>query len=92
MTASIQHAQDQDIQQSAGAALNAVIGEQVLHRLGEPDDLKALHVRKLWEAHYRVNVFTGADRLSATIARSYFLTTDTEGNIVKSSPEITRQY
>jgi hypothetical protein len=49
-------------------------------------------VRPLWQDHYRVNVFIGADAASAKIAHSYFLVVNSDGNIIASTPKITRQY
>lgn len=72
--------------------LNAVIGRNVLHSLGQPGDLHRTQVRWLWENHYRVNVLVGADATTSRIAHSYFLTADPEGNLVESTPRITRQY
>jgi hypothetical protein len=72
--------------------LNALIGEQVMHTLGEPDALHNLQVRRLWEHRYRVNVFIGADAASAKIANSYFVHADSDGNILRSSPKITKLY
>lgn len=72
--------------------LHAIIGEQVLHILGQPADLHRVQVRELWEANYRVNVYVGADAGSAKVAHSFFLLTDGEGNIIASTPQITRQY
>jgi hypothetical protein len=46
----------------------------------------------LWEDHYRVNVFVGVDAASAKVANSYFLVADIDGNILTSTPKITRQY
>jgi hypothetical protein len=73
-------------------ALNAVIGEQVIHALGEPADLLAVSVRPLWETYYRVNVFVGPDVTSARVANSYFLEIDAEGKITAATPKITRRY
>jgi hypothetical protein len=39
-----------------------------------------------------VNVFVNADAGSTRVARSYFLVTDEEGNILASTPKITRPY
>ncbi len=72
--------------------LDALIGEQILHTLGEPGDLLRVQVRRLWEDHYRVNVFVGADLASARLAHSYFVVTDVDGYIAMSIPEITKQY
>jgi hypothetical protein len=72
--------------------MNAVIGEQVIHILGEPGDLLQMQIRLLWENSYRVNVLIGADAACAKVANSYFVKTDGDGNIVESTPQITKQY
>jgi hypothetical protein len=72
--------------------LNALVREWVIRHLGKPGDLHRVHVRPLWDNHYRVNVLTGADAAFAVIAHSYFVRVDTNGNIVGSTPEITRRY
>jgi hypothetical protein len=73
-------------------ALNALIAEQVVHILGKPQDLHQVQVRKLWGNYFRVNVLIGLDAASVRVANSYFLKADGEGNIVESTPTITRQY
>jgi hypothetical protein len=45
-------------------------------------------VRRLWEGHERVNVFVGADAVSATVAHSYFVAADAAGNITASTPKL----
>jgi hypothetical protein len=70
----------------------AVIGKHVIHTLGQPGDLHAVQVRHLWEDHYRVNVFVGVNAASAKVAHSYFLVADSDGNILASTPKITRHY
>jgi hypothetical protein len=80
------------LEQNKREALNAVIREQVLHILGEPGELLQTQVRLLWENSYRVNVLVGCDVASAKVANSYFVKTDSDGNIVESSPKITKQY
>jgi hypothetical protein len=72
--------------------LHALIGRQVMQSLGEPSHLQSMQVRRLWEDHYRVNVFVGVDVASARIAHSYFLVADSDGNISSSTPTIMRQY
>lgn len=68
------------------------VGKYVLHNLGQPGDLQRLQVRHLWADHYRVNVFVGVDPVSVKVAHSYFLVVDSEGNILGSTPKITRHY
>ena len=72
--------------------LDAVISKQILNTLGQPTNLHRVQVRKLWDEHYRVNVFTGVDAASALVAHSYFLVTDAEGNIIAATPTILKQY
>ena len=72
--------------------LRAAAGKHVIHFLGQPGDLYKVQVRPLWEDRYRVNVLVGADAVSAKVAHSYFLVIDRDGNVVKSTPKITRQY
>ena len=72
--------------------LNALVGEQVLHALGEPGGLLKVQVRPLWEGNYRVNVFVGVDAASARVANSYFVVADGDGNILESTPKVRRQY
>ena len=72
--------------------INAVIGKHVIHRLGKPHDLFAIQVRPLWEAFYRVNILVGPDAASAKVAQSFFLQADGDGNILVTTPKITRLY
>jgi hypothetical protein len=72
--------------------LNAVIGKNVMHTLGQPADLQSVQVRHLWGDHYRVNVFAGVDSVSVKVTHSYFLVVDGDGNVVQSSPKITKRY
>ena len=72
--------------------LDALIGKRVIDTLGKPGGLHKVQVRRLWDDHYRVNVLIGEDAASAKIANSYFLEADSDGNIVGSTPKITKQY
>jgi len=84
--------QRKDLKQHQRETLNTLIGEQVMHTLGEPGNLLRVQVRRLWKDHYRVNVFIGPDAASAKVGESYFLQTDGDGNIVESTPKITKHY
>ena len=84
--------QHDDVEQHRRATLNALMGEQVMHALGEPGGLCQVQVRRLWEDHYRVNVFVGVNIASAKVAHSYFLVADRDGKIVSSTPQITKTY
>ncbi len=73
-------------------ALTALIGKQVLHALGEPGDLLRVQVRPLWEGRFRVNVLVGPDAASSRVAHSFFLVADGDGNLLTSTPRITKRY
>ena len=75
-----------------GGRLEEVVRNGVLSGLGRPRGLCHVQVRKLWGGRYRVNVFVGADVVSATVAHSYFLEADGAGKILSSSPPIARVY
>jgi hypothetical protein len=92
MPATEQPEQRNDLERHGRDTLHSLIGEQILHALGEPRDLLQVQIRPLWENHYRANVFTGKDAGSARIADSYFLTADGEGNIIACTPGITKKY
>jgi hypothetical protein len=81
-----------DQEKQARQQRKAVIGKYVIDTLGQPHDLHGVQVRYLWEDHYRVNVLIGVDAASAKVAHSYFLVADSDGNILASTPKITRQY
>lgn len=72
--------------------LIAAIGKHVTHALGQPNDLHEVQVRRLWEDRYRVNVLVGGDAASVRVAHSFFLVTDGAGNILASTPQITKRY
>jgi hypothetical protein len=71
-------------------ALGAIVAEQVVHLLGQPDGFINVAVNRLWKHRYRVNVITGASLALSIIGHSYFVTTDGEGNIIASDPQITK--
>ena len=87
-----QEKQDRGQERQKRQQLNSVIGKHVIHTLGQPQDFHAVQVRPLWEDHYRVNVLVGLDAASTRVAHSYFLVADGQGNILGSTPEITRRY
>ena len=72
-------------------ALNALVGKQIIQIIGVPDGLHKVQVRRLWDNHYRVNIFLGPDAASVKIANSYFLQADNEGNILTSTPTIVKK-
>ena len=87
-----QDKQPTDQEKRSRQQLHTLIGQNVMLTLGPPGTLERVQVRPLWDAHYRVNVFVGADAASARVAHSYFLVADGNGNIVSSTPQITKQY
>jgi len=84
--------QHKDLEQHRREMHKALIREQVIHTLGEPAGLHKVQVRRLWEDHYRVNVLVGRDAASARIADSYFLTSDSDGKVIASNPQLTKRY
>ena len=58
-------------------SLEAVVGENVMHDLGQPAGLHHVQARRVFGGNYRVNVFVGADA---------------DGKVIESSPAITRRY
>ena len=72
--------------------LNALISKNLMQTLGQPGELERVQVRHLWDDHYRVNVLIGPDAASARVANSYFVVADGDGNILTSTPQLTRQY
>jgi hypothetical protein len=73
-------------------ALNSRVREQLLVSLGKPADLLSVQVRPLWGANLRANVFVGSNITCAKITHSFFLLTDDDGNILKSTPRMMRVY
>lgn len=84
--------QRRDLDRHQRDTKDALIGEQLIHALGEPEDLLQIQVRMLWPGHYRVNVLVGPDTASVRVADSYFIHADTDGNILASTPRVTRRY
>ncbi len=80
------------LEQDRRDILNSLIGERILHILGEPDSLLAVQVRHLWAVNYRVNVLVGPHVASARVVHSYFLRADSQGNIIESTPTISKLY
>ena len=84
--------QREDMEKHKRETLNALIREQVIHNLGQPDAMHCVQVRRLWKQRYRVNIYVGADAASAKIANSFFVHADDAGNIVAANPKITKKY
>jgi hypothetical protein len=69
-----------------------IIKGRVLNLLGRPEDLREVQVRPLWDNHYRVNVFVGTSVGLSSIAHSFFVSADGEGNILATTPVIRKLY
>jgi hypothetical protein len=82
---------DRNTEKQQREQLDKKIGGHVIDKLGQPTEPHGVQIRRLWKDHYRVNVFVGLTG-SATVAHSYFLVADGEGNILGSTPTIIRQY
>jgi hypothetical protein len=87
-----QRHRDEELYRETHDRLNDLIGEQVVHLLGTPEDLLKVQVRGVGSDRFRVNIFVGKDVVSGRIAHSFFLTADGEGNILTSSPAVARVY
>jgi hypothetical protein len=81
-----------EVEKHKQEALNSLVREQMINTLGKPDDLLSVQVRPLWERNFRANVFVGANVACAKIAHSFFLVTDDDGTILKSTPTMKRVY
>jgi len=71
--------------------VEAIIGESVLHSLGEPENLHTVQVKPVFGGTYRVNVYVRADA-TFKVAHSYFLEADADGRVLASAPPIRRMY
>jgi len=92
MSTQQQDKQHTDQEKQKRQQLEALLGRYVIHALGQPSDLHRVQVRQLWKDHYRVNVLVGPDAAFVKVGHSYFLVADSDGNIIASTPKITRQY
>ncbi len=85
-------------QPSSDAQL-ASIKEQVFEKFGKPPKLHNAIVVKISDFAYRVNLWVIANKggeysfmPAQVLAHSFFVKTDSDGKIVESNPEITKQY
>ena len=75
---------------SDGKQLTGAVGRAVLTALGRPANFLRVSVRQITGDGFRVNVLVGPDAASARIAHSFFVTADSEGKVVASSPAIAK--
>jgi hypothetical protein len=87
-----EEARRDDRQKEASGLRGAVVLKGVMLGLGRPADLVRAEARPLWDNHYRVNVFVGPHAASARVAHSFFVAADSDGNILASTPPVTRAY
>ena len=80
------------MEQNDNEKIDNLVRKQVIAALGTPIDLRSVQVRKVWDDHYRVNVYVGPSAASVKVANSYFLVIDSEGGLVSSTPTITKLY
>ena len=73
-------------------SLEAEIARNVLDILGIPPRLYRVVVRRVGDFKYRANVFIGAGAGISRVAHSFFLDVDAEGQVIASSPAISRMY
>jgi hypothetical protein len=72
------------------ARAEAAIRKRVLENISRSGPPLRVRVSRLWDNHYRVNVYAGTDGPSATIAHSYFVVVDAAGAVVESTPGLRR--
>ena len=78
-------------EQQGPEKLKKLIGSHVLRALGGAGGKGRVEVRPLWDGYYRVNLVVGDGPGCVTIARSFFLRADGAGNVLESTPELTKQ-
>jgi hypothetical protein len=79
-------------QTTQDSGLKKLIGRTVIELLGTPSRYMNTKVQEVWPNHYRVNVYVGQTGGLVKVAHSFFVTTDSEANILRSSPPIERHY
>lgn len=88
----VHHSQQAEQSKQKRQEVNALIGKNVLLTVGQPPELFRVQVRRLWDDHYRVNLFVGPDATAVRAAHSYFLVADSEGNILNTTPRLAKHY
>jgi hypothetical protein len=87
-----EQSKEDEMEQHEREKLTNLIRKQVINALGTPIDLQRVQVHKVWNHHYRVNVFVGVNAASVRVANSYFLVIDNDGSLIATTPKIVRQY
>jgi hypothetical protein len=83
---------NQESERKKRGQLEAMVRNNVLSALGKPVGKHRVQVTSVWDDNYRVNVFVGQDISSFTIAHSYFLRADGNGQILTCWPPIAKTY
>ncbi len=75
------------------------VKEQVLNKLGKPKNLDFIRASNIFENRWRIDVWCHFDSTvtimptkCSKIFHSYFVRTDTDGQIIYSNPEIEKEY
>ena len=71
--------------------VKTLIRTHVLRALGEPGGKSYVQVRPLWGGYYRVNILVEDGPGRVRIPSSYFLNTDGAGNVLESTPRLTKR-
>ena len=71
---------------------SAIIAKYVMDALGQPDELRKVQVKQLWDDHYRVNVLIGENAASARVAHSFFVAVNCDGKVIACTPNVRKQY
>ena len=69
------------------------VTSQVIEAVGKIDDMKKIKASNVFDNNWRVDIWCESETEGCLIPRveirySYFVRTDKEGNIIKSSPEL----
>lgn len=79
---------------AANRAREAAIGNNILATLGKPKDFSRIEVRNLHANRYRINVRIEKDGFVKTypIVDSFYVTVDSDGGILETSPKLLKRY
>tara|TARA_Y100000593_G_C4320080_1_gene343289 strand:+ start:6230 stop:6517 length:288 start_codon:yes stop_codon:yes gene_type:complete len=85
--------------QAGKTNFKSFVEEQVLNKLGKPDNLNFIRASNVFDNRWRVDVWCYHEvegclskTSSSRIEYSYFVRTDEEGKITNSDPEINKEF